>query len=127
MKVAVVTDDGTTIAGHFGRAQAYLVLTVEGDRVTSREVRPKSAPHVTDGGRHGSGPHEGPEADQRHDAMLAPILDCDFLVARGMGRGAHERIASAGIRPVVTDLVDPGAAAIACASGTITDHAEQLH
>jgi len=59
--------------------------------------------------------------------MIAPVADCEFLVARGMGRGAYERISMAGIRPVVTNLVDPDEASLACAARRITDLVDRLH
>jgi predicted Fe-Mo cluster-binding NifX family protein len=59
--------------------------------------------------------------------MIAPVSDCTYLVARGMGRGAYERISAAGLRPVITDLVDPDEAALACAAGQIKNLVEQLH
>jgi len=129
VKIALVTDDSATISAHFGRARAYLVLAVEGGAIVSRELRPKSAPHL-DGGernRDDDGSHDGPAAHARHDAMLAPIGDCDALVARGMGRGAYERIVAAGIRPYVTDQADPDAAALACAEGRLTSLVDRLH
>jgi len=59
--------------------------------------------------------------------MIAPITDCARLVARGMGRGAYDRVTSAGIRAIVTDLVDPDEAALACANGGIVNLVERLH
>jgi predicted Fe-Mo cluster-binding NifX family protein len=128
MKIALVTDDGATISAHFGRARAYVAITVEDGAVVRRELRPKSAPHL-DGARHGhdDGSHDGPAAHARHDEMIAPVSDCTYLVARGMGRGAYERISAAGLRPVITDLVDPDEAALACAAGQIKNLVEQLH
>jgi predicted Fe-Mo cluster-binding NifX family protein len=129
MKIALVTDDGASISAHFGRARAYLVLTVEDGAITAREVRPKSAPHLDGGERHrdDGGSHTGPAATARHDAMLAPIEDCEALVARGMGRGAYERVVSVGIRPFITDQQDPDAAALACAGGGLPSLVERLH
>ncbi len=127
MKIALVTDDGQTISAHFGRARAYLVITVENGVVVRRETRPKSAPHLEGAGHGGDGSHEGAAADARHDDMIAPISDCEYLVARGMGRGANDRISAAGVRPIVTDLVDPDEAALACAAGQITNLVERLH
>lgn len=128
MKISVVTDDGETISAHFGRARGYLVITVVDGVIVRNETRPKSSPHQ-DGERHrdDDSSHDGPAAHARHDEMIAPVADCSFLVARGMGRGAYERIAAAGIRPIITDLVDPGEAALACASGRITDLVDRLH
>ena len=44
-----------------------------------------------------------------------------------MGRGAYERISAAGLRPVITDLVDSDEAALACAAGQLKNLVEQLH
>ena len=129
MKIAIVTDDGTSVSAHFGRARAYAVITVEDGTVVGREIRPKSAPHLDAPSGHADndGSHDSPDAHARHDLMIAPIADCAFIVARGMGRGAFDRIAAAGVRPIVTDLVDPDEAALACANGQIVNLVEHLH
>ncbi len=129
MKIALVTDDGgATVSAHFGRARAYVAITVEDGAIVHREIRPKSAPHL-EVARHGDddGSHDGPAAHARHDEMISPVSDCAYLVARGMGRGAYERIAATGLRPVVTDLVNADQAALACASGQVKDLVERLH
>jgi predicted Fe-Mo cluster-binding NifX family protein len=41
MKIAAVSDDGTTISAHFGRAPFYVVVTVEDGRIVARETRDK--------------------------------------------------------------------------------------
>ncbi len=129
MKIALVTDDGQSISAHFGRARAYAVLTVEDGAVVGREIRPKSAPHLDGGPSHGApdGSHDGPAANERHDQMISPIMDCTCLVARGMGHGAYDRINGAGIRAIITDLVDPDQAALACADGSIVNLLDRLH
>jgi predicted Fe-Mo cluster-binding NifX family protein len=129
MKIALVTDDGQSISAHFGRARAYAVLTVEDGIVVGREIRPKSAPHLEGGSAHGApdGSHDSPAAHLRHDQMIAPVADCACLVTRGMGRGAYDRIAASGLRPIVTDLADADEAALACAAGTIVNLVERLH
>lgn len=128
VKIAVVTDDGLSMSAHFGRARAYLVITVEDGEVVEREIRPKAAPHLeAPSHQDGDGSHDGPEAHARHDQMIAPITDCAYLVARGMGRGAYDRITAAGIQAVVTDIVDPDEAAIACADGLIVNLVGRLH
>ena len=128
MKIAIATDDGKSISAHFGRARAYVVITVEDGVVVGREIRPKTAPHAEAGQPHeDDGSHDGRAAHARHDQMIAPITDCTYLVARGMGRGAFDRITAAGIQTVVTDLVDPDTAALACADGRIENLVERLH
>ena len=129
MKIAVVTDDGRAISRHFGRAARYAVVTVVGDAVVASELRPKSAPHRESEGHAGAsaGDHAGPDAHDRHLAMIGPIADCTWVVAGGMGRGAYAHIAAAGLRPVVTTLESIQQAAVACAAGRIVDHVELLH
>ena len=45
MKVAIVTDDGTTVSQHFGMARYYAVLTVKGQQVVGREVLCEATQH----------------------------------------------------------------------------------
>lgn len=129
MKIAIVSDDGQAISAHFGRATLYLVVTVENGGIIGREVRPKAARHgdgaLAKEGDDGS--HDSAAAHARHDAMIAPIADCTWLIARGMGRGAYERITAAGINAVITDLVDSEEAAIECAAGRIVNLVDRLH
>ncbi len=46
MKIATVSEDGTTISKHFGRAPFYVVVTVENGQVVSREQRAKAGHHT---------------------------------------------------------------------------------
>jgi predicted Fe-Mo cluster-binding NifX family protein len=130
MKIAIATQDGRTVSQHFGRAPYYAVLTVEDNMIVNRELRPKVAPHVTEGprdehptsGRHGM----DPAAQTRHDAMAQAIADCSVLIAGGMGQGAYDRFASLGLRPLVTEIESVDAAALACARGELADRLERL-
>ena len=134
MKIAAVSDDGTTISQHFGRAPLYLVVTVEDGRIVSREARDKlghaqfageehEEPHGPDPRGHGF----DPASQDRHVRMVAAIADCEILLARGMGAGAYESMKQAGIRPVVTDIPEIDDAVQAYLSGEILDHTERLH
>jgi predicted Fe-Mo cluster-binding NifX family protein len=42
MKIAFITDDGKTISQHFGRASYYLVLIIEDEKETERQLREKT-------------------------------------------------------------------------------------
>jgi predicted Fe-Mo cluster-binding NifX family protein len=132
MKIAAITDDGKTISLHFGRAQHYLVATVENGQIVHREMRDKMGhihfhteehEHEENGERHGF----GPAADNRHGRMAESIVDCEALLCRGMGMGAYENMKSRNIRPVVTDIDSIDEAILAYANGQIVDHVEKLH
>ncbi len=120
-KIAFVTDDGNTISSHFGRALYYEVVTLTDGKVVSRERREKAGHHTF-----AHGPHEH-DHDHTHGAMVAPILDCAVLVARGMGQGAHLHLQSAGIAPVLTDLHTIDEAVAAHVAGSLQSNPKRLH
>jgi predicted Fe-Mo cluster-binding NifX family protein len=133
-RIAAVTEDGMTISRHFGRAPSYLVVTVVEGRIVSRELREKPG-HAHFGGEpHGGAGHEqearhgfDAAAQDRHAQMAAVISDCQVLLVGGMGAGAYQSMAHAGIRPIVTDIEDIGQAVAAVVSGQIVDHQDRLH
>ncbi|MFH1524766.1 MAG: NifB/NifX family molybdenum-iron cluster-binding protein [Chloroflexota bacterium] len=132
MKIAAITDDGKTISQHFGRAQYYLVATVENGQIVSREMREKlghtqfaTQPHPEEvpGQPHGM----DTASHNKHLQMAEAIADCEALLCRGMGMGAYESMKTRGIRPVVTDIVTVDEAVMAYATGSIVDLTDRLH
>jgi predicted Fe-Mo cluster-binding NifX family protein len=131
MRIAAITDDGTSISQHFGRAAFYAVLTVEEDHIVKRELRDKlghgqfvhQEAHLDEQGRHGF----GAGSQQRHASMAQAISDCDVLLCQGMGWGAYESMKELGIQTIVTDLTNIDVAVRAYLDGTIVDHVERLH
>jgi predicted Fe-Mo cluster-binding NifX family protein len=129
MKIAVVTEDGESISQHFGRAPYYAVLTVDEGLVTEREMREKLGHrHFVGQDEHGVGtPHGfGSQARSRHDRMRQTIADCQVLLARGMGRGAHVSLEEAGIEVIVTDVAEIDEAVKQYLAGDLVDLSEQL-
>jgi predicted Fe-Mo cluster-binding NifX family protein len=123
MKTAIASDDGKTIAAHFGHCAGFLVLTVEDGKVVHREVR-KAAGKPTR--------HEHPHDHQRdscecltkpaagHQSRLALIEDCAAAICLGMGPRAADALEAAGIQPVVLPgPMEPDEAALAYAKGRV--------
>ena len=135
IKIAAVTDDGESISSHFGRATKYVVMTIDGDLISKREVRDKVGhrdfqkeeshehKHHDDPRGRGFGTHSA----EKHQRMFANIADCDVLLARGMGQGAYRGLQDMGIRPVITDIADIDIAVQAVINDSIVDHTERLH
>lgn len=135
MKIAVVTDDGTTVSQHFGLARYYAVVTVEGKQVLGREILDRSGtllpveehePHQGLGGQidcHGT----GTAAAAAHLRMVQPIKGCQALLARGMSWSARECLLDAGVRPIVTDIAGLDEAVQAYLDESIVDHVEVVH
>jgi predicted Fe-Mo cluster-binding NifX family protein len=142
MKIAAVTEDGTTISHHFGRAPLYVVVTVEEGHIIAHEQRDKAGhrqfasqqhdhehEHHADHGQ-GSEQHYhgmGTQADGRHAQMAHTIADCEAILVRGMGMGAYQGMKSRGITPVITDIASIDEAVMAYVEGHIVDHTERLH
>lgn len=131
MKIAAITEDGTTISQHFGRAPLYVVVTVEDGEVTNKETRDKAGHHtfaahhsdLAPGERHGydSG------AQTRHASMAEAIADCQVLISGGMGWGAYESMKSYNIEPVVTDVESIDEAVKLYIEGELINLMDRLH
>jgi predicted Fe-Mo cluster-binding NifX family protein len=132
MKIAAITDDGTTISQHFGRAPLYLVVTVEGDKIVSKETRPKAGHHTFASSHEPSpdawGKHGYDAGSQaKHASMAETISDCQVLIAGGMGWGAYESLKSYNIKPIVTDVSDIDKAVKLYLEGKLPNLMERLH
>jgi predicted Fe-Mo cluster-binding NifX family protein len=109
MKVAVVSDNGTSLSQHFGRALYYVVHTVENGKVTGKEKRARSAQnlcachHDESAGCH-SNHGLDTESQNKHTSMADSLADCQTLIAGGMGYGAYQALKSRNIDTVVTDV-----------------------
>lgn len=115
MKIAVPTDDGNRIAEHFGRAQSFLIFTVEEGKVLARDVLESRSPHTEDNTGHSHG----------ECAWFMPSLEgSDVIISRGMGRKAMAYFNEAGIKPVFTDLQNAEEAVQAYANGTLKECAQ---
>ena len=132
MKIAVVTDDEKTISAHFGRAQYYVVLTVEEGKVIGQETRPKANHSQFSGEHHHHGEHGDShgmdsQSQQRHGMMIETIQDCEVLLARGMGQGAHINLNESGIKPLLTDIQDIREAVDAYLAGKLVENLNRVH
>jgi predicted Fe-Mo cluster-binding NifX family protein len=130
--IAFVTDDGTTICPHFGRAHYYEIITLGNGVVIHRERREKSGHHTFAASdhheEHGQGRHGFDDVSRRkHEAMISPITDCQIVVTRGMGAGAYQHLAEAKITPIVTTLTHIDDAIREYVGGKLVNHTERLH
>lgn len=132
IRVAFATDDGTTIGQHFGRARYYEVAQLHEGIVIHRERREKAGHHTFAQAEHdhgkGNGQHGLDDASRvKHTSMIAPILDCQMMVTRGMDRGAYLHCIEAKVAPVITNCEMIEDALMDIVDGTIVNHMERLH
>lgn len=132
MKIAIISDDKVNVSQHFGRAPYYIVVTIAEGKIVDREIRSKAghqtfAAHepakLAPGERHGY--DAGSQA--RHESMAEEILDCQVLIAGGMGWGAYEALTSYGIETIVTDVKDTDEAVKLYLAGKLDNLMDRLH
>jgi predicted Fe-Mo cluster-binding NifX family protein len=131
-KIAIVTDDGTTVSSHFGRARFYEVLSFSDGKVTKRERREKAGHHSfasaeSEYTHHGEEHHNHEEHEQRHQTMVTPILDCQAVVARGVGQGAVEHLRRSNLLPVLIAFHTIEEVIGAVASGSLNSDPNRIH
>jgi predicted Fe-Mo cluster-binding NifX family protein len=122
--IAFVTDDGSTISSHFGRALYYEVITLQDGKVADRKRVSKAGHHSFGPEAHGEHGHND---DHKHATMTAPLTDVAVLVARGMGMGAQQHLVASGIHPILTDLHTIDEAVEHYVAGTLVDNPRRLH
>ncbi len=90
MKIAVPTNDGVTICGHFGRCREFLVFEIQDGRARLADTRPNA-------GCPGHGAGAG------HGGFVELLRDCQVVLCAGIGAGALEALGAAGIRAVTVN------------------------
>ena len=107
IKIAIPTDDGVTISRHFGRAKAFLVITLDNGDVVEQELRqlPDSGDHEHHhhDHEHDHHHHHGMGGNPAHMAKFEYVRDCQFLIGGGMGAPAINRLNAMGIQVALTD------------------------
>ena len=132
MKIAAISDDGDTISQHFGRAQLYVVVTVENGKIVNKETRAKTGHHTFAAQQHPDlvpGQSHGYDAgsQMKHASMAETISDCQVLLAGGMGWGAYEAMKNYKIEPAVTDIKNIDEAVHLYLDGKLANLMERLH
>jgi predicted Fe-Mo cluster-binding NifX family protein len=132
MKIAVVSDDQSSISQHFGRANYYVVYKTENGKVLSKETRSKSVHHninAPSGFSIGNECHHGYGAGAhiRHKGMTETISDCTAMIAGGMGWGAYESLKNQNIDTVITDVKDMDQAVELYLTDNLPNLMQRLH
>lgn len=87
--------------------------------IERKEIRPKVS-HGTDI----VGSHDHPSL---HESMLSNVMDCEALIAGGMGRPMSEALRRSGIEPFLTERTNVDDAVEAYVHGVLVNHQERLH
>jgi predicted Fe-Mo cluster-binding NifX family protein len=116
MKIAVASDDGTAIAGHFGRTRGFVICEVEEGAVGKTEYRL----NTFTGHALAAGVEDQPHHPHQHGPILQALGDCQVVISRGMGRRIHDDLIRTGISVFVTDTETVEEAVRAYLDGTLS-------
>jgi predicted Fe-Mo cluster-binding NifX family protein len=98
MKVAVPTQDGTSISRHFGRSTSFFVFRLEDEKIVDRSVRDNTFT------AHAKGKcHEGHDPNQPHGhgEIVQALKDCAAVLCYGMGWRAAKALKEGGTQAFV--------------------------
>lgn len=115
MKIAVTSQNRTTVTEHAGRCRNFWLFEVQDKAIVGRSLLELE---------HGQSLHDA------HDAKDHPLDGIDVLIAGGMGQGLVARMAARGVQALVTTEQDPQAAVLAFLDGSLAvgaphDHAHE--
>lgn len=103
MRIAIPTDDGTSIAEHFGRSAAFLIFETENGHITGRSTKTNHAKHTQGSCGHNSA---GSKAHS-HAGILVALEGCEVVICAGMGSRAAEALKAGGVTEIVVTAPEP--------------------
>jgi predicted Fe-Mo cluster-binding NifX family protein len=63
----------------------------------------------------------------RHSMMALGTMDCQVIIAGGMGWGAYEKMKDLGVNPIITDVVMVEDAVRQYIAGTLRNIMDRVH
>lgn len=118
MKIALPSDDGKTICGHFGRTLGFLIFDITGNNITGQTYVPNTITGHAQG-HHAEGEHEHGHHQHSHGGILGALTEVSVIVAGGMGRRLYDDLSQAGKQVFVTSLPDAREAVEAFLAGKL--------
>lgn len=85
VRVAVASNAGERLDGHYGSCPHFLVYQVSADEIRLIDIRPT---------------HETQDAEDRNAARAALIDDCDVMYVQSIGGPAAAKVVRAGLYPI---------------------------
>lgn len=118
MKIALPSDDGRTICGHFGRTLGFIIFEIAGTTITGQVYIPNTITGHAQGHHHDH-EHGGGHQHHSHGGILEALGEVSVVIAGGMGRRLYDDLAGAGKQVFVTSLSDARAAVDAYIAGKL--------
>jgi len=119
MKIAVPTQDGSSISQHFGRSRSFFVFEIDSKDIINRSIRDNKFTAHAKGECDGGHDH-----DHGHEDIVAALRDCHAVLCYGMGWRAAEDLKNGGIKAfVLREQMSPEEAVSHYINGELTESA----
>jgi predicted Fe-Mo cluster-binding NifX family protein len=102
MKIAVATNNNTSITGHVGRCRAFIIFNIEDNKIVNTEIRENTFTHHVMGQNHNHEHHHGEGERHGHENLVDALKDCTYLLFQGGGWRLIEDLKANNIKPFLT-------------------------
>jgi predicted Fe-Mo cluster-binding NifX family protein len=105
MKIAIPSNDGKNIAGHFGRCNCFCIYTIEEEKIQNKEIKLNN--FTEHGGKgpealHHDHDHKPGSGHHSHEPVLKALAGCDLVICKGMGFRIAEDLKEIGVEALTT-------------------------
>jgi len=97
MKIAIASNDETTIADHFGKARGFLIFDIRDGEISQQQFR------MNNFTGHARGMQKVDHNIDRHGPILEALNDCNVVISRGMGQRIYNDLRNTGIQTLIVD------------------------
>ena len=99
MRIAIPTNDMTTVSAHFGRSKGFMVYDLDKHKVTNFQyILNTFTGHAKN--RHKEEEHG--KHNHNHDSIFTALINCNTVIARGMGKRLLNEFAEKNIDVFIT-------------------------
>lgn len=124
MKIALPTNDGVTISGHFGRSASFLIFEIENGQIKSRELKANGMEHSHT--QETCDHHSAESKPHSHAGILATLDGCEVVICAGMGQRAAEALRTCGTQILVTPPASAEETVVAYLAKKLTPQTERF-
>ena len=104
MKIAIPTNDKTTISSHFGRSQGFMIYQVNDQAIIQEKYLENTFT------RHATGQynekHDHSNQRHSHENIFNSLGDCEVVIAGGMGRRLYDDFTAKNVQVYLTQVND---------------------
>lgn len=116
MKIAIATDDFSTVTGHIGRCNGFIFYEIDNDKIISKVERENS--FTNHHGEHQHGHHDG-NHNHSHSRLVDALKGCSHLICTNAGWRVVEDLKQNNIQVVFTNESNADLAAIKLSTGEL--------